>query len=139
MYCTPVLYLGRTQEVVWGDAGLTKVDPLGPHEALGHHVEVGSGVHPHRTLAWNKTSLHCVQPYCTLASKLQGDGGQMLVGGLPDLPTDVPAPGKEDVVELLPEQLHGLLDATLDHVESLLVEVAGQETRHDVGGGSGNL
>ena len=63
----------------------------------------------------------------------------MLVGGLPDLPTDVPAPGKEDVVELLPEQLHGLLDATLDHVESLLVEVAGQETRHDVGGGSGNL
>ena len=63
----------------------------------------------------------------------------MLVGGLPDLPADVTASGEEDVVKLLLEQLHSLLDPALDNVEGLLVKVAGEETRHDVRGGSGNL
>ena len=78
------LDLGGTDEVVRGNAGLAKIDTLGPQQPPGHHVDVGGGVHPDRALA----------------PKLQRDWGEVPVGRLPHLLPDHSTPREEDVVKL---------------------------------------
>ena len=109
--------------MVGGHTGLTRIQPLAPHQPAGRGGQGRIGKHDGRTLP----------------PQLQGDGREVRGGGGHDQPGHPGSAREEDVVEAVLQQLGGHLATALHHLHGAGREGLLEQARDQVGGMGGQL